>query len=239
MTGACLPFRWSGPTGSVCAVGPAASFVVGPMRISPGWACCSSRAATFTVSPDTRAWLSPMSRPVTAGPVFTPIRTRSRTRSADSSSALSPATASRMPSAAANARRASSSCIVGTPKTAMTASPMNFSTVPPNSSICSRVWAKYRSVTVRRVSGSSVSDSTVESTRSQKTTVTSLRSAVDGADAATWRGVPQCGQKRASGGRPRAQDAQFPAGSGVFKRALRRRSRCVPGRRGPPRRAGP
>ena len=33
--------------------------------------------------------------------------------------------------AARTARRASSSCIVGTPKTAITASPMNFSTVPP------------------------------------------------------------------------------------------------------------
>ena len=38
---------------------------------------------------------------------------------------------SRSSEAARTARRASSSCTVGTPKTAMTASPMNFSTVPP------------------------------------------------------------------------------------------------------------
>jgi hypothetical protein len=38
--------------------------------------------------------------------------------------------ASRISAAARTARSASSSCAVGTPKTAMTASPMNFSTVP-------------------------------------------------------------------------------------------------------------
>ena len=39
--------------------------------------------------------------------------------------------ASRISTAARQARRASSSCNTGTPKTAITASPMNFSTVPP------------------------------------------------------------------------------------------------------------
>jgi hypothetical protein len=44
---------------------------------------------------------------------------------------LSPARPPRSSAAARTARRASSSCTVGTPKTAITASPMNFSTVPP------------------------------------------------------------------------------------------------------------
>ena len=40
-------------------------------------------------------------------------------------------TASTSSSAARTARSASSSCATGAPQTAMTASPMNFSTVPP------------------------------------------------------------------------------------------------------------
>ena len=44
--------------------------------------------------------------------------------------------------AARTARSASSSCTCGTPKTAMTASPMNFSTVPPCRSIAARAVSK-------------------------------------------------------------------------------------------------
>ena len=43
----------------------------------------------------------------------------------------SPANASRISTAARHARSASSSCTTGTPNTAITASPMNFSTEPP------------------------------------------------------------------------------------------------------------
>ena len=42
----------------------------------------------------------------------------------------------------ANRRRASSSWIAGTPNTAITASPMNFSTVPPWRSSAARISAK-------------------------------------------------------------------------------------------------
>ena len=45
------------------------------------------------------------------------------------------ASAARRSKAARRARRASSSCTSGTPNTAMTASPMNFSTAPPCRSI--------------------------------------------------------------------------------------------------------
>ncbi len=44
--------------------------------------------------------------------------------------------------AARTARTASSSCAVGTPKTAMTASPTYFSIVPPSASISSAIAAK-------------------------------------------------------------------------------------------------
>ena len=45
---------------------------------------------------------------------------------------------SRISTAARTARSGSSSCVTGAPKTAMTASPMNFSTVPPNRSSSER-----------------------------------------------------------------------------------------------------
>ncbi len=47
-----------------------------------------------------------------------------------------------MSAAARTARKASSSWTTGTPKTAITASPMNFSTVPPWRSIAARIESK-------------------------------------------------------------------------------------------------
>ena len=91
--------------------------VSAPIRISPGCAACSSRAATLTASPVA----SRSAVPVTTSPVLTPIRAWTP----------SSGSASRISTAARQARRASSSCTWGTPNTAITASPMNFSTVPP------------------------------------------------------------------------------------------------------------
>ena len=56
-----------------------------------------------------------------------------------SSEAFSRSTAFCMSSAARTARSASSSCARGRPKTAITASPMNFSTVPPWRSTAIRI----------------------------------------------------------------------------------------------------
>ena len=47
----------------------------------------------------------------------------------------------RIPSAARTARSASSSCTARIPHTAMTASPMNFATVPSSRSIAARISA--------------------------------------------------------------------------------------------------
>jgi NhaP-type Na+/H+ or K+/H+ antiporter len=77
--------------------------------------------------------------------------------------------------AALTARRASSSCAAGTPKTAITASPMNFSTVPPWRSSASRASEKYSSITRRSASGSSRSPNSVEPETSANTTVTVFR----------------------------------------------------------------
>ena len=84
---------------------------------SPGSAACCNRAATFSASPVA----SRSSVPVTTSPELTPIRP----------SIASPANAFRISIAARHTRNASSSWTVGTPNTAITASPMNFSTVPP------------------------------------------------------------------------------------------------------------
>jgi len=64
-------------------------------------------------------------RLISASPVLTPIRTWML---------LSSRAQSRIASAARTARSGSSSCATGAPNTAITASPMNFSTVPPNRS---------------------------------------------------------------------------------------------------------
>src|SRR5437867_10575649 len=72
------------------------------------------------------------SRAATTSPVFTPMR---RSSAAVSGSA---ATRWRNISAAARARSASSPWACGIPKTAITASPMNFSSVPPCSATTSR-----------------------------------------------------------------------------------------------------
>jgi hypothetical protein len=74
-----------------------------------------------------------------ASPVRTPARAASSGAPISSPSAEIAATRS---SAARTARSASSSVAAGVPQTAMTASPMNFSTVPPYSSISRREVSK-------------------------------------------------------------------------------------------------
>ncbi len=138
-SGCDLPLTVMGSTGCAVTYGAATRWVTAPSRMPPSGACCSSRAATFTVSPETIAWPSPNSREYSTSPVFTPIRSRSRARRAGSSAAFSPSMARCMSQAARTPRSTSSSCTRGTPKTAITASPMNFSTVPPCRSRQSRI----------------------------------------------------------------------------------------------------
>jgi hypothetical protein len=111
-----------------------------------------------------------------------PIRLSSSTDHSRMSSSFSSASARRISSAARTARRASSSCTTGMPKTAITASPMNFSTVPPWASSTVFMRSKYRDMTPRSDSGSSRSPRPVEPLTSQKTIVTVLRTSRAGAD---------------------------------------------------------
>ena len=91
----------------------------------------------FTTSPATSP--SPCSgrapSATTASPDSTPTRTA---KLSSASSWFRSAIASKMRKPARTARSGSSSWATGAPKTAITASPMNFSTVPPNLSTSRR-----------------------------------------------------------------------------------------------------
>jgi hypothetical protein len=134
-----------------------------------GAAACS-RCAVLTMSP--AAIGSPASgresRETSATPVFTAIRT--------SSPAPSSAIQRWIASAARTARSASSSCATGAPNTAITASPMNFSTVPPYRSISLFAAAWNGRSAARTSSGSARSERAVKPTRSTKSTETTFRS---------------------------------------------------------------
>src|SRR5262249_36126138 len=113
---------------------------------------------------------------------------------------------------------------LGTPNTASTASPTNFSTVPPCSVRVDLATSKNGARRPRSSSGSRSVASRVEPTRSANTIVASFRSAP-----ARWRGgEPQEGQKRASSAAeapPRAQ-----VGAMGLKIAARSRALWAPSR---------
>ena len=118
-----------------------------------------------------------------------------------------------MSAAARAARSASSSCSTGMPNTAMTASPMYFSTVPPCRSIAARIVSKYRDCTSRMDSGSSCSPSAVEPVTSQNTMETVLRTSRAGATGES--GVEHAGQNAKSSGLSRPQFGQVSIGPSV------------------------
>ena len=128
---------------------------------------------------------------ISASPVLTATRSWS--------SFPSCVTQSRIASAARTARSGSSSCAVGAPKSATTASPMNFSTVPPKRSSSPRRCAWYGASRPRTSSGSSCSARAVKPTRSAKSTVTTLRSSRAGAAGAS-SAAPHAWQNRAVSG---------------------------------------
>jgi hypothetical protein len=113
-------------------------------------------------------------------------------------SSSSSATRSRITSPARTARSASSSRALGAPKTAITASPTNLSSVPPQRSISDFARAWYACSRSRTSSGSADSDAAVKPTRSTKSTDTTLRSSR--AVGAASRGAPHARQKRARSG---------------------------------------
>ena len=104
----------------------------------------------------------------------------------------------------------SPSAATGAPHTAITASPMNFSTTPPYRPITVRATSKYRDSSSRTASGSRDSDSGVNPTTSQNSTEQTRRSATR-----SWLG--------------QAADAAPPAGgAGIGGRARRGPGSAVP-----------
>ena len=150
----------------------------------------------FTTSPIAMPWTD-ASAPTetTATPVSIPIRTASgRSWFVSFSSSITAG----IRSALKTARCASSSCATGAPYTAITASPMNFSTVPPNRSISRRTRAWYVARVSWTSSGSARSKREVNSTRSQNKIVTTLRSSRPRPPASS--AFPQAAQKTAASG---------------------------------------
>ena len=136
-TGSVFPFAAIGSIGRYSITVRVDAYVSSPTTTSLTGALLCRRAAVLTTSPATiatpasgRALSSTM-----ASPVFTPARTcKTNSGSAWSISAIE----SRTAIAARTARSGSSPYATGAPNTAITASPMNFSTRPPNRSISAR-----------------------------------------------------------------------------------------------------
>ena len=130
LTGAAFPLSSSGPASVSSATSATLSAVVSPTSTPPGGAAVWNRAEVFTVSPVMRQSSGPLPMLATTSPVLTPTRRRSAASSRPSRGP-SCSTAATSASPARTARSASSSRARGMPKTAITASPMNFSTRPP------------------------------------------------------------------------------------------------------------
>ncbi len=173
-----------------------------PTRTPLTGAADCRRAAVLTTSPATSA--SPSAAFASSETSASPVLTAARISSPSSTSA------SRTASAARTARSGSSSCATGAPKTAITASPMNFSTVPPKRSSSSRARAWYGASVARTSSGSAFSERAVCPTRSTKTMLTTLRSS----RAWPWAvsGEPHEAQNRASSGLSRPHVLQTITG---------------------------
>ncbi len=124
--------------------------VASSSRISPGRASAWIRAAVVIASPVTAR--SPVPSPraaATTSPVARPIRTSSGSPPSSGSSSIA-----RISSAARAARTGSSSWAWGQPKTAKTASPMNFSRVPSSRSMVSPIRPSAVPTRTRTSSGS-------------------------------------------------------------------------------------
>src|SRR6266511_2867565 len=171
-TGSAFPLRSWTPAGSYMIAASVERRVDSPTRTVPGSASACTRDAVLTRSPATIPW--PSAPSVTAAsPVSTPMRGFNRPEPTVSPRVRTACTSS---IAARTARSASSSWATGVPHTAMTASPMNFSTVPPYRAMSRRHVSKYADSNSRTSSGSRASLSVVNPTRSANSTETSRRS---------------------------------------------------------------
>ncbi len=198
-----MPFADAAPASRYSIERRVAACVRSLTRIRLGSARCCRRAPTLTASPVTMS--SPRaaaSCPATTSPVLTPIRRPTSTPWRSRITRASRWKRSRIASAARTARSASSPWASGTPNTASTASPTNFSLRPPNRSTSALTSANSSPWRTRSSSGSMRSPSAVEPARSAKSTVTTRRSSRSStvrtrAAGVVPRGVPHAAQKAA------------------------------------------
>ena len=125
-TGSDLPFSRSGSSSTYSIDERVRRWVISPTVTEAGRAADCRREATFTGSPIT-VYPSP-TWPASTSPELIPTRSANSTPSIRS---LISAIAACIARPARTARSGSSSCATGAPKTAITLSPMNLSTVPP------------------------------------------------------------------------------------------------------------
>ncbi len=125
--GSALPLSWWDPTSAYEIDALVSSRVVSSTHTWPGAAADCTRDAVFTGSPATMPCIRAPTVTATS-PVTMPTRIASSLTPTSDPRAIAAATSSRP---ARTDRSASSSLVVGTPHTAITASPMNFSTTPP------------------------------------------------------------------------------------------------------------
>src|SRR5690606_31394390 len=183
------------------------SYVLPQTSTPPGGARDCSRKAMFTTSPATLA--CPPSRAAARSTMASPVATPSRNRSPPACSGANRASTRCSSSPARTHRSGSVSVATGAPNSAITASPMYFSTTPPYCAMTRRVAEKKLVCTRRNSSGSVRSAYGVESTRSTKSTLTRRRSSSAAvARCSPSRGAPQPVQKAASGANGRPQPGQ-------------------------------
>src|SRR5215210_644166 len=176
-----------------------AQYACSPATSAPAGAADCSRAAVLTTSPVTIP--SPSSGRASSATTASPALTAARASSPRSRIAARIARPDR------TARSASSSCATGAPKTAITASPTNFSIVPPNRSTSAFARPWYAVSRARTSSGSAASDAAVKPTRSTNSTETTFRSSRR--DGSAPSGSAQTMQNRARSGFSSAQRGQI------------------------------
>ncbi len=154
------------------------AYTAGPTTTCPGVAADWSRAAVFTASPVSIRSREPpaRSRSTSTSPASTPTRISSSGRPSAANERFSSDRTACISSPARTARSGSSSCAEGTPNTASTASPTNFSISPPYRSISAESRSNARPTSPWTTSGSSRSASSVDPTMSANRAVANFRS---------------------------------------------------------------
>ena len=151
-----------------------AAYVVPQTSTPPAGATDCSRNAVFTTSPATIA--CPPSRAAVRSTSASPVATPTRKRMPAASAETKPARTRCSSRPARTQRTASVSVATGAPKSAITASPMYFSTTPPYWPTTWRAAAKNLVCIWRTSSGSARSAYGVKSIRSMNRTLTRRRS---------------------------------------------------------------